>query len=551
MKVWKRRVINTVVAVTLLIVASSLIYHYIMLYVEGLDPELADLHPVSQYLHSLQVVVETYTGTGYGSDSGWESPVANLFVSAMDLATFLLLFIILPYVFRPMLDAVMSPDVPGTTDLTEHTLICDYTERTEKLVEELQSRDADYLVLHDDEDVAVELIEQGVEVVGGSPSSTEDLRSANLEDAASVVVDTEDRESASVVLAVREVSPEVPVTVLVRDLSLEKYLMYAGASSVLTPRRLLGRRIAERIAAEIDPGVTDSSRLAGEYVVSEVTVMEDSPVIGSELGRMEVLQDTETKVPAMWREGGFVASPPPDTVVESHDQLIVVGPEDEVAEIEEHLHPGLETGARIVVAGFGEVGSTVSENLRVHGKECTVLDMEDLEGVDLVGDATDEDVLREAGLEEATVFVSTVQDDDEAILSVLVARELADDVEIIARVNDSENQNKIRRAGADYVLSLPDISGRILAAELLEEDVFSLDRQVRVIDVEASNFGGQEYGQLGIDEGESVVVAVERDDEVFVDVGPEFVFEEGDVVYFAGEDEALEEVEQMGADDED
>ncbi len=543
MKLWKQRVVNAVVAVTLLILASSLVYHYIMVYVEGLSPEVAELHPVAQYLHSLQVVVETYTGTGYGSDSGWESPVANLFVSAMDLSTFLLLFIILPYVFRPMLDAVMSPDLQKATKLSDHVVVCDYTERTEKLVEELESRGEDYLVLLEDEEVAVELLEEGVEVVGGDPSSADGLRAANVEEASAVVVDTEDSESASVVLAVREVAPDVPVTVLVRDLSLEKYLRYAGASSVLTPRRLLGRRIAERIDAEIDPGLTDSAELAGGYVVAEVTVLEDSPVVGGTLGAIEVLRDSDARAPALWRDGGLVPSPSPDTVVEAHDQLLVVGRDDEVAEIEEALHPGVEHGANILVAGFGEVGSTVSENLRMHDRKCTVVDLEDVEGVDVVGDATDEDVLREAGLEKATVFVSTVQDDDEAILSVLVAREVAPEVEIIARVNDGDDENKIRRAGADYVLSLPEISGRILAAELLGEELYSFDRQTGLVEVDGSGFAGEEVDEIDLGDG-GVVVAVERGDGVLLDVEDGFVFEEGDVVYLAGEDEALEEVER-------
>lgn len=65
---WKRRAIKTVVAVVALILVSSALYHYVMLVFEG---------RTQSYGHSLQVVIETATGTGYGSDSPWESPVSN------------------------------------------------------------------------------------------------------------------------------------------------------------------------------------------------------------------------------------------------------------------------------------------------------------------------------------------------------------------------------------------------------------------------------------------------------------------------------------------
>lgn len=535
------------VAVTVLILLSSLMYHYLVVYVEGVPTEVEHLDGLALYFHSLQVVVETFTGTGFGSDSPWETAVMNLFVSAMDLSTFLLLFIILPYVFRPVLDEVLSPDVPTDTALVEHTVVCDYTERTEKLVEELERRSAPYVVLLDDREQAVALVEEGVDVVAGDPSSVEGLRGANVAEASSVVVDTEDRESASVVLAIREISSTVPVTVLVRDLSLEKYLRYAGATSVLTPRRLLGRRIAERIEAEIDPGVSDTASLAEGYAITEVAVQDGSPVEGDRLSDIASLDAAEVTVPALWKDGEFVASPAADTVVEAHSQLLVVGPETDVEEVEAEVHPGVEDGGGVVVAGYGEVGGTVTEDLRMHGRACTVVDVEEAEGVDVVGDATDEEVLRDAGVEEATVYVCTVQDDDTAILSVLVARELADDVEIIARVNSSDDENKIRRAGADYVLSLPDISGRMLADAVLHENVASFGRQLRVVGVDGGRYAGQSCDDLSAEVDGCVVVAVERGDDVMTDVPEGLELQDGDVVYVAGDDDVLDDVGMVGS----
>ena len=159
----------------------------------------------------------------------------------------------------------------------------------------------------------------------------------------------------------------------------------------------------------------------------------------------------------------------------------------------------------------------------------------------MVGDATEEDVLREAGIEDATAFVSTVQDDDVAILSVLVARELVPDLDIIARVNNSGNENKARRAGADYVLSLPDISGRMLASEVLREEVLSYDRQMKIVRMPGAEYAGRRLADTSLAEGNGVVVAVERNGNVVIDIDSDFVFEEGDEILFAGTEDVVQE----------
>jgi Trk K+ transport system NAD-binding subunit len=533
MKLWKRRAVITVVAIVSLIFVSSFVYHYTMLVFEGRSPS---------YFNSLRTVVETYTGTGYGADAPWDTPVANLLITAMDLSTFLLVFIVLPYVLSPVLEEVLSPSVRRSVETTDHVVVCDYTPRTEQLVTEFERRDVDYVVLLDDEDRAVELKEDGIDVARGDPSTSDDLRSVNVGEAASVVVDTDDSESASVVLSVSEVDPDVRVIVLVRDLSLERYLRYAGADAVLTPRHLVGRRIAERIRNEVSLAYSDVTSLGDGFAIVELTVFSGSPLYGRRLGDCEEFEGTSLTVAGVWDERGFVPSPPPGTRVDDDTVLLVAGPEDELAGFERRMYSGNGTEPHVVIAGYGEVGSTVRERLEATDARCTVIDIEDYDGVDVVGDATEEDTLRESGIEDATAFVVTVQDDDTAILTVLVARELVSDTDIVARVNDTENESKIRQAGADYVLSLPEISGRILAAEVLREEILSYDRQLKVVRINGSVFAGRGVDEPPISEAGFAVVAVERGDEVLVELPADFVFRDGDSVLVAGDDEDIDAV---------
>lgn len=533
MQLWLRRAIKTVVGIGLLILVSSMLYHGVMIVFEGESPT---------YAHSLQVVVETYSGTGYGSDSPWNSTVANAFVTVMDLSTFLILFIVVPYVFRPVLEEALSPTVPTNTDLTDHVVICGVEQQGERLIDEFEAQGVDYVVIVDSEDKAIELSEREKSVVYGEPSSTETLQNAGLEFATNVIVDVTDDQSASVVLAIDEINDQVQTVVLVRDMDLKTHLEYAGADRVLTPRQLLGERIAERISTVLSPRLSDSVTLGKDYSILELSVFEDAPICGRTIEAVE--SEVSITIHGVWTEGTFDDSPDPDDVIDGEMSLLIAGPSSRLRELETSMYEVRETEPFVIVAGYGIVGSTARENLRQAATPvaCTVIDVEDLEGVDIVGDATREETLREAGIEEASAFVVTIASDEDAILSVLAANELNGDIDIIVRVNHSENRTKIRRAGADYVLSLPEISGRILALQVLHEEILSYDRQLKILRSDVSAYAGRPLGETSIAESAGIIVGLERGGSLRTDLTMDFRIEDGDSVLVAGTDEMLEAV---------
>lgn len=541
MEVWKRRAAKTIAAVVVLILVTSVLYHYIMVSFEGESPT---------YLHSLQVVIETYTGTGYGSDSPWESPVANVFVSLMDLSTFLILFIVVPYVFRPVLEEALSPEVPAETDLSGHVVISGAVQQGERLVDELEARGTDYVLIEPDEERALELHGRGLSVVHGDPTSAETLERSGVSRAQSVVVDTVDERAASAVLAVRQVNEDVRTIVLVSDIGYEQYLKYAGADTVMTPRHLLGKRIAERIRAETRPGASDRISLGEDLCLLELSVFGDSPIRGESIAAIEDDLDTDVRIVGLWTEGEFVDGPDPETVVDEDTVLLLAGPPDPLLAFERHTYAGKSIDTKVIVAGYGEVGSTVVEELDDPGIACTVIDRDELDGVDVVGDVTGEETLRRAGIEAATVFVLTIADDDQAILATLLASELSSDLDTLVRIADPANATKVRRAGADYVLSLPEISGRILALEVLREQILSYDRQLKVVRIDADDFAGQNIAETKIGDSGRLVIAVERDGELHSDVSPQFELREGDQALVAGTDPMIDEIEPYVVTDE-
>ncbi|WP_276298920.1 NAD-binding protein [Halorussus lipolyticus] len=88
----------------------------------------------------------------------------------------------------------------------------------------------------------------------------------------------------------------------------------------------------------------------------------------------------------------------------------------------------------------------------------------------LKADPSDEEPLRRVGIEEARAVVAATNNDAEDALAVLTARQLNPDVRIVAAATDRENVDKLRRAGADSVISPASIGGHLLVRSALGSD---------------------------------------------------------------------------------
>lgn len=141
----------------------------------------------------------------------------------------------------------------------------------------------------------------------------------------------------------------------------------------------------------------------------------------------------------------------------------------------------------------------------------------------------------------------TLDDDDQSILSVLSAGGVDPDLDIVARVNGTASETKIRRAGADYVLNLTDISGRILAQAVLHEDILSYNRQLRIVRTGAMPYAGQQVGETAIAESGCLVLAIEREGELRTEVPPTLEIAADDRLFVIGRDEDIDQVAGQAA----
>ena len=180
-----------------------------------------------------------------------------------------------------------------------------------------------------------------------------------------------------------------------------------------------------------------------------------------------------------------------------------------------------------LVAGFGEVGRKVHELLCDVGEEVRVIERQAGANVDVAGDVLDSSVLERARLTEARALVLALDSDDSTLFATVIARDIASDVPIIARVNHARNLDNIHRAGADYALSIADVSGQMLSAKLLGRRARVREEHRRVMRVDGASVAGRTAAEL---DGRTVL-AVQRGDEMLREVDPRLRFEAGDEVW--------------------
>ena len=141
----------------------------------------------------------------------------------------------------------------------------------------------------------------------------------------------------------------------------------------------------------------------------------------------------------------------------------------QLADLQDHL----------IVCGFGRVGENACQTLSEGRRPFLVVD-EDLAQIAearsrgwlaLAGDATHDDVLKEAGIERARGMLISSGSDVTNLFVVISARALNPKLTIVVRASEQGNEAKMRRAGADKVVSPYSIGGRHMANSLIRPHV--------------------------------------------------------------------------------
>jgi voltage-gated potassium channel len=216
----------------------------------------------------------------------------------------------------------------------------------------------------------------------------------------------------------------------------------------------------------------------------------------------------------------------------------------------------------IIVCGYGRNGSKACSELLQNKKQFVVIE-KNQEIVDhispdsgihvIAGDATLEEVLKMAKVENASYMITTLPRDSDNVFITLTAKELNSAIRIISRASDPTSEKKLERAGADKVI-MPDVLGGLHMAQLITKpyvieflDLLNglgdnkLDLEEISSEMLKFEFNRKTIAELNIHKMTGATVIGYKDKTRFTfNPGPETMLSEGSVMILAGNKEQLE-----------
>jgi voltage-gated potassium channel len=209
-----------------------------------------------------------------------------------------------------------------------------------------------------------------------------------------------------------------------------------------------------------------------------------------------------------------------------------------------------------IICGFGRVGRQVARDLHAARGSYVVVDANpesrhraEALGVRLIeGDATDDAVLEQAGIQRARSIIACADSDANNVFITLTARELRADIVIVARAANEDTEKKLKRAGADRVISPYKASGTEMARLALHPQlsgVVDVDVEYRMEEImvgDACEAVGHTVGDI---RGGAMIVGLRRGPDFQPQPPAETTLIPGDVIVAMGTPTTLERLEAL------
>lgn len=219
-----------------------------------------------------------------------------------------------------------------------------------------------------------------------------------------------------------------------------------------------------------------------------------------------------------------------------------------------------------IVCGFGRMGQQIVKDFRRENTPHVVIEMNPEQMPKLIaqnipyveGDASDDRILLAAGIKRASGLITVAPTDEDNVFITLSARALNPKLHIVARSIQEENENKLRMAGANRVMSPYVLGGRRMAAAVLRPNVLDflelafhtdhLQLTVEELSIGASaRLAGKTLGFCDIrsEIGATVLAVMKSSGETIANPSPDEPIAIGDVLIVLGTPEQLVRAQKL------
>lgn len=513
----------------------SVLFHLLMLY-EG---------RYFSWITGFYWTLTTMSTLGFG-DITFTSDMGKFFSVVVLISGIIFLLIMLPFTFiqffyAPWLEEQNKARAPRTAPeaMSGHLILTHFDGVAVNLIQKLAQYGVDYVILVSDLQTALDLHDQGYQVVVGDLDDHLTYERLNIGRAAMVTVFNDDIVSTNIIFTIREVNPDVVIATNADvDDSLD-ILELAGATHVFQFTKMLGQALARRVH-----GVSLKANVIGEFdqlFIAEAPVMR-TWLAGKTLAESRLREVAGVTVVGLWEQGRFL-TPEPQSLLGESTVLVLAGAESQLDAFDRSIGGDSEkeqAKGPVVVLGGGRVGQAaaaalgerfidfrvVEKNIKIASKHPNFIQ----------GSAGDLETLVEAGIRQTPSIIITTHDDNMNIYLSIYCRRLRPDAQIISRASLDRNINTLHRAGADLVMSYSSLVVATILNLLQPQKMLMLSEGLNVFRT-ALHPRLQNHALANIRIRENTgcsVVAVKRGGGLVVNPDPSIVLQDGDELVLIG-----------------
>lgn len=213
--------------------------------------------------------------------------------------------------------------------LKDHYIICGYGRIGKIIVRELEAANIPLVVVEQDKESIAELETNRVLYLNMDATSDHALMAAGLDKARGLVTAvSSDADNVFIALSAKGLRPDIFILARASDVKNESKLLRAGASRVVCPYQMGGRRMAEILHKPTVVDFLDQTMMRSELglQMEEAVIADNSPITGKTVVSSNLRQDFGVIIVAIKRkDGDMVFNPGPGEVFNAGDVIVVIG----------------------------------------------------------------------------------------------------------------------------------------------------------------------------------------------------------------------------------
>lgn len=330
---------------------------------------------------------------------------------------------------------------------------------------------------------------------------------------------------------------------------------------LISPEQILTNHIMRLVEYPSALQVLDFA--GGRIQLAGVRAYHDGPLVGHPLSELkDHMPNADARVAAIYREDKVI-TPGADTIVQAEDEVFFVAAHENISSVMSEMRKVDKTVNRVMLAGGGNIGFRLASNLEnknyqvkivERNAECAekVADKLD-ETVVLLGDAADEELLRQENIDSMDVFCAVTNNDEANILSAMLAKRLGAR-RVMALINRSVYMDLFEHSDIDIVIS-PRLAtvgsilahirrGDVVAVHSLRRGRAEAMEAIAHGDPESSRVVGRRVRELPLPSGTGIE-AILRRNQVLI-AHKDTVIESGDhIILFVVDKKVIPEVERL------